>query len=81
MLMYNLIEYSGNYSKTWGILWQYYRGDPKAILTTSESFKYKVKITGETPAAGSTKDIENMVPLKYSSDYWRTLEMPLILII
>ena len=27
MLMYNLIEYGDNYSKTFGSLWQYYRND------------------------------------------------------
>ena len=27
MLMYNLIEYSDNYSKTSGSLWQYYRDE------------------------------------------------------
>ena len=43
--MYNLIEYSNNYSKTSGILWQYYTVDPKNNLTDSESFKSKVKIT------------------------------------
>ena len=77
MVMYNLIEYSGNYSKTCGSLWQYYRDDPKAVLATSESFKYKAKITGKTPA-GNTKDVENMVPLKYLGDYSRTLKMPFI---
>ena len=43
--MYNLIEYSNNYSKTSGILWQYYTVDPKNNLTDSESFKSKVEIT------------------------------------
>ena len=36
MLMYNLIEYSDNYSKTSGILWQYYMDDPKNNITRSE---------------------------------------------
>ena len=45
MPMYNLIEYSDNYSKTSGSLWQYDRDDPNDNLAESESFKYKIKIT------------------------------------
>ena len=75
MPMYNLIEYSDNYSKTSGSLWQYYKDDLNDNLTYSESFKSKVKITGNTPAAGNTKDVEIIVPLKY---FWRMLEMLLI---
>ena len=78
MPMYNLIEYSDNYSKTSGRLWQYYKDDPNDSLTDSESFKSKVKITGNTPAAGNTKDVEIILPLKYLSNFWRTLEMSLI---
>ena len=78
MPMYNLIEYSNNYSKTSGSLWQYYKDDPNDNLTDSESFKSKVKITGKTPNNGSTKDVEIIVPLKYLSNFCRTLEMPLI---
>ena len=54
MPMYNLIEYSDNYSKASGILWQYYKDDPDDNLTDSESFKSKVKITGKTPNNGNT---------------------------
>ena len=78
MPMYNLIEYSGNYSKTSGSMWQYYKDDPNDNLTDSESSKSKVKITGKTPNNGNTKDVEIIVPLKYLSDFWRILEMPLI---
>ena len=78
MPMYNLIEYSDNYSKTSGSLWQYYKDDPNDNLTDSESFKSKVKITGSTPNNGNTKDVEIIVPLKHLSNFWRTLEMPLI---
>ena len=78
MPMYNLIEYSDNYSKTSGSLWQYYKNDPNDNLTQSESFKPKIKITEKTPAAGNTKDVEITAPLKYLSNFWRTLEMPLI---
>ena len=43
----------------------------------TDSFKFKAKITGQTGDDG-TKDVEIMVPLKYLSNFWRTLEMPLI---
>ena len=43
MTMYNLIEYSDNYSKTSEILWQYYRDDPNDNMEQSESFKSKKK--------------------------------------
>ena len=78
MAVYNLIEYSDNYSKTSGSLWQYYKDDPNDNITQSESFKSKIKITGKTPAAGNTKDVEIIVPLKYLSNFWRTLKMPLM---
>ena len=78
MPMYNLIEYSDNYAKTSGNLWKYYRDEPNDNLANSESFKFKVKITGKTPAADNEKDVEIMVTLKYLSNFWRTLEMPLI---
>ena len=47
-------------------------------MRQSESFKSKIRITGKTPAAGNTKDVEIIVPLKYLSNFWRTLEMLLI---
>ena len=78
MLMYNLIEYSDNYVKTSGSLWQYYRDEPNDNLANSESFKFKVKITGKTPNDDNEKDVEIMVPLKYLSNIWRTLEMSII---
>ena len=43
MPMYNLIEYSENYSKTSGGLLEYYRDEPNDNLTDSESFKSKKK--------------------------------------
>ena len=77
LAMCNLIECSNNYSKTSGSLWQYYK-DSNDNITQSEPFKSKIKITGKTPAAGNTKDVEIIVPLKYLSNFWTTLEMPLI---
>ena len=37
-----------------------------------------MKITGNTPDNGNTKDIEIILPLKSLSNFWRTLEMPFI---
>ena len=56
--MYNLTEYSDNYSKTSGSFWQYYKDDPNNNITRSESFKHKVKIIEKTPDDGNTKDVE-----------------------
>ena len=78
MPMYSLIEYSDIYLKTSGSLWKYYKDDPNDNIADSESFKSKVKITGKTRNNGNTKDVEIIVPLKYLSNFWRTLEMPLI---
>ena len=75
MLMYNLIEYSDNYSKTSGSLWQCYKDEPNNNLADSESFKSRVKITGNIPADGNTKDVEIIVPLKCLSNFRRTLEI------
>ena len=84
--MYNLIEYSDNYSKISGSLWKYDR-DEQALtnagtlhnfLGNSASFKFKQKITGKTDDANGRKDVEIIKPLKYSSNFWRTLEVLLI---
>ena len=87
MPMYNLIEYSDNYSKTAGSLWQCYKDIPARnnndeivifrFNNATDSFNFKAKITGQTGDDG-TKDVEIMVPLKYLSNFWRTLEIPLI---
>ena len=47
MPMYNLIEYSDNYSKTSGSLWQSYKDGSNDNLEDSESFKYKVNKSQE----------------------------------
>ena len=43
----------------------------------TDSFNFKVKMTGQTGDDG-TKTVGIIVPLKYLSNFWRTLEMPLI---
>ena len=56
--MHNLIEYRDNYSKTSQNLRQYYRDDPHDNITESESFRYKIKLTGKAPVNDNTKDVK-----------------------
>ena len=84
MPMYNLLEYSKNYRKTTGSLWNYYRDEPSNPLSSnSESFKYKTSITGNTEAGYDTDRIDEnktevVILLKHLSNFWRTLNTPLI---
>ena len=90
MPMYNLLEYNKNYRKTIGSLWNYYRDQPGNPLNTdSESFKYKTSITGNTYNVGAGEDnydgnkvgkneVEIVIPLKYLSNCWRSLNILLI---
>ena len=73
--MYKLIKHSENYSKIIEHLWQYYRAEANSPTTCFESFKCETKITRNTPADGNTKDVEIAAPLKYLSNFCRTLEM------
>ena len=61
MPMYNLINIAVIIQKHLG---QCYKDEPNDNLAVSESFKSKVKITGNTPNNGNTKDVETIVPLK-----------------
>ena len=99
MLMYNLLEYSKNYRKTIGSLYNYYRGklnDDANLnnfannnVVSSNAFKYKTKITGNTYNIGAgeagydankaeTQKIELAILLKYFGNFWRALNMPVI---
>ena len=88
MPMYNLIEYSDNYSKTSGSLWQYCKEIPAVNnegnitdfngANATDSFNFKAKITGQTNNNGRIDHVEIMVPLKYLNNFRRTLEIPLI---
>ena len=71
--MRNLINYSNNYSNTSRSLWQYYRDDLNDNIVHPESFKFKINITGKTPADCNTKDVKMAVPSKYLSNFWSTL--------
>ena len=87
MSMYNLREYSDNYSKTSESLWQSCKDIPavdniNAIVNftdnnLTDSFSFKVKRIGQTGDDG-TKNVQIMVPLSYLSVLWRSIELPLI---
>ena len=66
MPMYNLLEYSKNYRKTTGSLWNYYRDEPSNPRSSnSESFKYKTNIVGKTPQNNdSLTNTKAVIPLK-----------------
>ena len=88
MPMYNLIEYSDNYSDTSGSLWQFKRDEVPAnnadlTINNSQSFKYKAALLGKTADAvnntnSSVKEARIVVPLNYLSNFWRSLEISLI---
>ena len=85
MPMYNLTEHSDNYSDTSGGLWQFKRdeiiGNINLINNNSSSFKCKSNLIGNTNADGRNRNKEGVkivVPLKYLSNFWRSLEIPLI---
>ena len=65
MIMYSLIEYSQNCSKSSRSLRQYYNYNPNYNILYSESFNTKVKIKARTPAAANTIDVKKPESLKY----------------
>ena len=93
MPMYNLIEYSDNYQDSSATLYQYKRDEPPEddavadlAANNSNSFKYKVKLLGNISQLAADADaarvgrlnVKIVVPLKYLSNFFRSLEMPLI---
>ena len=81
--MYNLIEYSDNYSDTSGSLWQFKRDEIEGnveltvdanthIPNNSSSYKYKSSLIT------NRNGVKIVVPLKYLSNFWWSLEIPLI---
>ena len=78
MPMYNLIEYSDNYQDSSATLYRYKRDEPAE--TSSSSFKYQVELLGNPVLDGNIakRSVKVVVPLKYLSNFFRSLEMPLI---
>ena len=70
-------------------MWNYYRDEPNSglrgadntinyAIQDSKCFNYKTSITGKLEGNNTEKEVKIVVPLKYFSNFWRTLEMPLI---
>ena len=90
MPMYNLLEYSKNYRKTTGSLWNHYRDEPSDPLSSdSKSFEYNTSITENTYNVGAGEagydenkvgknDTKVVIPLKHLSNFWRSLNITLI---
>ena len=87
MPMYNLIEYSHNYQDSSATLDQYKRDEPPEanaiadlMADNSSSFRYKVSLLGNPVLDGNItkRSVKVVVPLKYLSNFFRSLEMLLI---
>ena len=92
MPMYNLLEYSKNYEKTSGSLFNYYRDESSELIigdgnnainisvrNSVRNFDYKTNITGNLDIGEDEKDdVEIAIPLKYLDNFWRSLDIPLI---
>ena len=78
MPIYDLIKYSNNYTKISAHLQPYHKDHPVDNITSSESFKFKSKLTGRTPVNGKTEDAEITITLQNLSNFWRFLKMPFI---
>ena len=84
MPMYNLPEYSKNYKKVTGSLWNYHRDEPSSTIANnithsilnSESFDYKASFMEN--GVTHDNDVKVVVPLKHFSNFWRHLDIPLI---
>ena len=83
-----MLEYSKNYRKTIGSLWNYYRDEPTSngginCYLGSKSFDFKSSIVGElgninNDNRASKDEISLIIPLKHLSNFWRSLKIPLI---
>ena len=88
MSMYNLLEYSKNYKNTTKSLWNYYRDEPNSdtdnnnithTILNPKSFDYKANFISNVTHNNLTKnDVKIVIPLKYLSNVWKNLNMPLI---
>ena len=89
MLVYHLLEYSKNYKKATGSLWNYHRDEPNSntdeneimhSILNSESFDYKANFmeNGVTHNNLTKNDVKVVVPLKHLSNVWKNLNIPLI---
>ena len=77
MPMCNLIEYCDNYSGTSVNLWDFKR-DEIVDNTDVHVLLVKASLIGNTESNGTKNGVKIAAPLKYLSNFWRSLEMPLI---
>ena len=88
MPMYNLIEYSSNYSEIAGSLW-FYSKDKATNFNVdtgnTDNSKHNAKLIGNTVAQpganvtnGILRNVTIFVPLKYLSNFWKLFEIPLV---
>ena len=81
MPMYNLSEYSDNYQDSTGSLYQFKRDEPpddnEDVANNTSSLVYKSKLIKGTDD-NNVNNVKLVVPLKYVSKFFRSLEMPLV---
>ena len=79
--MYNLLEYSDNYQDSTGSLYQFKRDEPPDdnanIGNNKTSLVHKSKLISGTDD-NYVNNVKLLVPLKYKSNFFRSLEMPLV---
>ena len=88
MPMYNLLEYSDNFSMTSGSLWNYYRdeendsanktNDNDNIINNNKTTSSKYFKQVYSSSNNGRLNAEVVVPLKYFNNFWRSLDLPLI---
>ena len=93
MPMYNLLEYSDNYSLASGRFWNYYgdkeNNDANLVVancclsnnktTRRKSFDHRTKITERGAANNERLNTKLVVSLKYFNNCYRSLDLPLII--
>ena len=85
--MYNSTECSKNYSKTTGIFWNYYRDEPNSsvveniinLIRGSKSLDNKASVTATAEGNNAKNELKFVAPFKNLSNFWRTLDITLII--
>ena len=81
MPMYNLLEYSDNYENSTGSLYQFKSDEPpdgnRNVAGNTSSLLYKSKFISGS-GANNDNNVKLLLPLKYVSNFFRSLEMPLV---
>ena len=81
MPIYNLLEYSDNYQDSTGSLYQFKRDEPPDdnanVANNTTSLVYKSKLISGTDD-NNINNVKLVAPLKYVSNFSRSLELPLV---